>query len=109
MAIARGLFRRPRLLLLDEPFSAVDAFTRMKLQDTLTRVVQQHGVTVLMVTHDLDEAVFLSDSVVVLDQVPGPATGTLDLYLPRPRQRDDDALAQTRTQLLRVLQQAHAL
>ena len=109
VAIARGLFRRPRLLLLDEPFSAVDAFTRMKLQDTLTRVVQQHGVTVLMVTHDLDEAVFLSDSVVVLDQVPGPATGTLDLYLPRPRQRDDDALAQTRTQLLRVLQQAHAL
>ena len=109
VAIARGLFRRPRLLLLDEPFSAVDAFTRMKLQDTLTRVVQQHGVTVLMVTHDLDEAVFLSDSVVVLDQVPGPATGTLDLYLPRPRLRDDDALAQTRTQLLRVLQQAHAL
>ena len=109
VAIARGLFRRPRLLLLDEPFSAVDAFTRMKLQDTLTRVVQQHGVTVLMVTHDLDEAVFISDSVVVLDQVPGPATGTLDLYLPRPRQRDDDALAQTRMQLLRVLQQAHAL
>jgi sulfonate transport system ATP-binding protein len=109
VAIARGLFRRPRLLLLDEPFSAVDAFTRMKLQDTLTRVVQQHGVTVLMVTHDLDEAVFLSDSVVVLDQVPGPVTGTLDLYLPRPRRRDDDALSQSRTQLLRVLQQAHAL
>jgi ABC-type nitrate/sulfonate/bicarbonate transport system ATPase subunit len=62
-----------------------------------------------MVTHDLDEAVFLSDSVVVLDQVPGPVTGTLDLYLPRPRRREDDALSQSRTQLLRVLQQAHAL
>lgn len=109
VAIARGLFRRPRVLLLDEPFSAVDAFTRMKLQDTLTRVVQQHGLTVLMVTHDLDEAVFLSDSVVVLDQVPGPVTDALDLRLPRPRPRDDDALSQRRTQLLRALQQAHAL
>ncbi|RZL10941.1 MAG: ABC transporter ATP-binding protein [Rubrivivax sp.] len=109
VAIARGLYRQPRLLLLDEPFSAVDAFTRMKLQDLLTHVVQQHGLTVVLVTHDLDEAVFLSDKVVVLDQVPGPACGTMDIHLSRPRLRDDDALARTRTHLLRVLQQTHAL
>lgn len=109
VAIARGLFRQPRLLLLDEPFSAVDAFTRMKLQDMLTRVVHHHGVTVLLVTHDLDEAVVLSDRVVVLDQTPGPVCNTMDITLPRPRLRDDDQLTQTRTHLLRQLQEAHAL
>lgn len=109
VAIARGLFRRPRLLLLDEPFSAVDAFTRMKLQDLLTRVVSHHGVTVLMVTHDLDEAVVLSDRVVVLDAVPGPVCDVMDIGLPRPRLRDDDALARTRTTLFRRLHEAHAL
>jgi len=108
-AIARGLFRQPRLLLLDEPFSAVDAFTRMKLQDLLTRVVHEHGVTVLMVTHDLDEAVVLSDRVLVLDQQPGPLLDTLRVPLPHPRQRDDDAVTQARTALLRRLQAAHAL
>lgn len=109
VAIARGLFRRPRLLLLDEPFSAVDAFTRMKLQDLLTRVVHEHGVTVLMVTHDLDEAVVLSDRVLVLDQQPGPLLDTLPVPLPHPRRRDDDAVTGARTTLLRRLQAAHAL
>lgn len=109
VAIARGLFRQPRLLLLDEPFSAVDAFTRMKLQDLLTRVVHEHGVTVLMVTHDLDEAVVLSDRVLVLDQQPGPLLDTLRVPLPHPRQRDDDAITQARTALLRRLRVAHAL
>lgn len=109
VAIARGLFRQPRVLLLDEPFSAVDAFTRMKLQDLLTQVVQHHGVTVLLVTHDLDEAVVLSDRVVVLDQTPGPALQVMDIALPRPRQRDDESLMQTRTRLLHHLQEAHAL
>lgn len=109
VAIARGLFRQPRLLLLDEPFSAVDAFTRMKLQDLLTRVVHEHGVTVLMVTHDLDEAVVLSDRVLVLDQQPGPLLDTLRVPLPHPRQRDDDVITQSRTALLRRLKAAHAL
>jgi sulfonate transport system ATP-binding protein len=109
VAIARGLYRQPRLLLLDEPFSAVDAFTRMKLQDMLTRVVHHHGVTALLVTHDLDEAVVLSDRVVVLDQTPGPACSAMDINLARPRLRDDDALTRTRTALLRQLQKAHAL
>jgi ABC-type nitrate/sulfonate/bicarbonate transport system ATPase subunit len=59
VAIARGLYTRPRVLLLDEPFSAVDAITRMKLQDLLARVAHERGLTVLMVTHDIDEAVQL--------------------------------------------------
>jgi sulfonate transport system ATP-binding protein len=73
VAIARGLFTRPRLLLLDEPFSAVDAFTRAHLQELLLRVAREHGLTVLIVTHDLDEALFLSDRVVLMDNEPGPA------------------------------------
>lgn len=109
VAIARGLFRRPRLLLLDEPFSAVDAFTRMKLQDLLVQVVQHHGVTVVVVTHDLDEAVVLSDRVVVLEQTPSPVRQVLDIDLPRPRHRDDAPLMQARTRLLHELQAAHAL
>ena len=109
VAIARGLYRRPRLLLLDEPFSAVDAFTRMKLQDLLLRVVAHHGVTVLLVTHDLDEAVFLSDRVLVLDHQPGPLRETLPLALPRPRSREAATLSAERARLLQLLHQAHAI
>lgn len=109
VAIARGLLRNPRLLLLDEPFSAVDAFTRMKLQDLLIRVVRHHGVTVVMVTHDLDEAVVLSDRVVVLSSSAGPVRESLAIPLQRPRRRDDDALAQARGDLLRRLHIAQAI
>ncbi|MRW91995.1 ATP-binding cassette domain-containing protein [Duganella sp. FT80W] len=83
-AIARGLFTQPRVLLLDEPFSAVDAFTRMKLQDLLLKVAYQHKLTVLLVTHDIDEALYLSDRVVLLN-------GTLTEFTPgpAPRKRGD--------------------
>ncbi|MFA9217068.1 MAG: ABC transporter ATP-binding protein [Sphingomonadaceae bacterium] len=85
-AIARGLFTQPRVLLLDEPFSAVDAFTRMKLQDLLLQVAREHQLTVLLVTHDIDEALYLSDRVLLLD---GTATPALTAFVPPPwpRQR----------------------
>lgn len=73
VAIARGLFTRPRVLLLDEPFSAVDAFTRLHLQELLLRVAREHGLTVLIVTHDIDEAVFLSDRVLLMGNEAGVA------------------------------------
>ena len=87
-AIARGLFTHPRVLLLDEPFSAVDAFTRMKLQDLLLKVARQHELTVLLVTHDIDEALHLSDRVVLLD---GTATVATTEFVPpaAPRRRGD--------------------
>jgi sulfonate transport system ATP-binding protein len=87
VAIARGLYTRPRVLLLDEPFSAVDAITRMKLQDLLARVARERGLSVLLVTHDIDEAVQLSDRVVLLDRQPGPARAELPIGLARPRMR----------------------
>ena len=98
-AIARGLFTQPRVLLLDEPFSAVDAFTRMKLQDLLLKVAYQHKLTVLLVTHDIDEALYLSDRIVLLDGGltefhPGPA----------PRKRGNVEAAQLKAAILDSLQ-----
>ena len=109
VAIARGLFVQPRLLLLDEPFSAVDAFTRLKLQELLLRVVRAHGITVLMVTHDIDEAVHLADRVLVLEADPGRVWADLRLSLPRPRDRDDPASASAIREVRQALHAAHAL
>ncbi|MDB5757091.1 MAG: transporter related protein [Burkholderia sp.] len=109
VAIARGLYTRPRLLLLDEPFSAVDAFTRMKLQALLLSVAREHGLTIVLVTHDIDEALYLSDRIVMLDKVPGPPRAEFPIPLPRPRGRADPALAVTKARILEQLDDAHAL
>src|SRR5918993_633715 len=85
---ARALAIEPKVLLLDEPFGALDALTRATLQDELMRIVGQTGDTVLMVTHDVDEAVLLSDRVVMMSNGPSARIGeVLDVKLPRPRQR----------------------
>ena len=88
VGIARALSIEPKVLLLDEPFGALDALTRAHLQDELMRIVAATGSTVLMVTHDVDEAVLLSDRVVMMTN--GPAAtigGILAIDLPRPRDR----------------------
>jgi sulfonate transport system ATP-binding protein len=108
-AIARGLFTQPRLLLLDEPFSAVDAFTRMKLQDLLLALARQHGITLLLVTHDVDEALYLSDRVVIISERPGSVTAEIAVALPRPRDRRDPALAPLKSEVLNALYTAHAI
>jgi bicarbonate transport system ATP-binding protein len=88
VAIARALAVRPKLLLLDEPFGALDALTRGNLQEKLMQICNEDQVTAVMVTHDVDEAVLLSDRIVMLTN--GPASkigGILDVDIPRPRQR----------------------
>jgi nitrate/nitrite transport system ATP-binding protein len=88
VGIARALAIEPKMLLLDEPFGALDALTRANLQDELLRIVDKTGATVLMVTHDVDEAVLLSDRIVMMTN--GPAArigGVLDVDLARPRDR----------------------
>jgi nitrate/nitrite transport system ATP-binding protein len=88
VGIARALAIEPKMLLLDEPFGALDALTRANLQDQLLRIVDETGATVLMVTHDVDEAVLLSDRIVMMTN--GPAArigGVLEVDLPRPRER----------------------
>ena len=107
-AIARGLFSRPRLLLLDEPFSAVDAFTRMRLQDLLKTVAARHDATLLLVTHDVVEAVYLSDRVIVLASGPGRLSGQVRVDIAHPRDRRDPQLAKHEGQALELLEGADA-
>jgi len=88
VGIARALAIEPKVLLLDEPFGALDALTRATLQDELMRIVEKTGATVLMVTHDVDEAVLLSDRVVMMTNGPAAQIGeVLTVALPRPRAR----------------------
>src|SRR6266545_6758136 len=88
VGIARAFAVQPKVLLLDEPFGALDALTRATLQDELMRIVEKTGATVLMVTHDVDEAVLLSDRVVMMTNGPAARIGdVLEVTLPRPRER----------------------
>ena len=88
VGIARALAMQPKVLLLDEPFGALDALTRAKLQDELMKIVQAAGSTVLMVTHDVDEAVLLADRIVMMTNGPAATIGEiLSIDLPRPRDR----------------------
>ena len=102
-AIARGLFTHPDLLLLDEPFSAVDALTRMRLQDLLLSIATKHQTTILLVTHDVQEAAFLSDRVLILASNPGRIVGEVDITLPRPRDRNNPLITQKQTEILNLL------
>jgi len=109
VAIARGLYSRPQVLLLDEPFSAVDAFTRMKLQDLLLQLAERHAIALLLVTHDVDEALYLSDRVLVMDNRPSSIRQELAVQLVHPRDRRDPLLAQLKALSLTELHRAHVI
>ena len=91
VGIARALAVKPSLLLMDEPFSAIDAITRKGLQDELLRIWRETGTSVLFVTHDLDEAAYLADRVIVLAGRPAGVRQDLDIDLPRERRRERPA------------------
>jgi NitT/TauT family transport system ATP-binding protein len=107
VAIARALAFRPDLLLMDEPFASVDAQTRFELEDMILRVRDEFGVTVVLVTHDIDEAVYLADRVVVLSSAPSTVKEVVPVPLPRPRSqtatRNDPEFAALRTRILEMV------
>jgi NitT/TauT family transport system ATP-binding protein len=85
VAIARALVARPEVLLMDEPFSALDALTRESLQDLILRLWAELHLTVVFVTHDIAEAIYLSDEIVVLSHAPSHILERVDVDIPRPR------------------------
>jgi NitT/TauT family transport system ATP-binding protein len=85
VAIARALAARPRILLMDEPFGALDAQTRAQMQSYLLQIWKQVDVTIIFITHDLDEAVYLADRILVLDAHPGRVRELMEVAVPRPR------------------------
>lgn len=103
VAIARGLAAEPEILLLDEPFGALDALKRQQLQDVLVTIRQQTSLSILLVTHDVEEAIYLADRVVVMSPRPGRIRTTLPVSLPWPRTRTDIALQLQRQQLCDLL------
>src|SRR5699024_8142893 len=106
-SIARALARRPSLLLMDEPFASVDAQTRFELEDLLRDVQAQHGATILLVTHDIDESVYLGDRVLVLSKSPATIVAELPVDLPTDRDqittRESPEFVSLRAEVARLL------
>ncbi|MGO9544974.1 MAG: ABC transporter ATP-binding protein [Rhodomicrobium sp.] len=106
VALARSLVMEPELLLLDEPFSALDAFTRTSLQRDVRSIAKKFGFNLIIVTHDIDEAVLMADRAVIMAGTPGSIVGEVDVDLPDPRDRHDPSVQAVRTRLMTAFQEA---
>jgi ABC-type nitrate/sulfonate/bicarbonate transport system ATPase subunit len=102
-ALARAMINHPRVLLLDEPLGALDAFTRMRMQDEVLRIWEARGTTMLLVTHDIDEAIYMSDRIVVMTPAPARIDRVIDVALPRPRLRNELGFLELRAEILELL------
>ena len=102
-SLARALVNHPKVLLLDEPLGALDAFTRMNMQDELIRIWQERGTTLIMVTHDVDEAIYLSDRIIVMTPRPAKIESCIEVKLFRPRSRNNPEFLRLRSKILEIL------
>lgn len=105
VAIARSLVRSPEVLLLDEPFGALDAFTRTHMQDVLLDIWKYQGTTMILVTHDIDEAVYLADRVVVMHARPGRIQRVIPIDLPHPRKKSGSSFLEFRQIVMNEFEQ----
>ena len=103
VALARALINHPKVLLLDEPLGALDAFTRMRMQDEVLRLWEDRGTTILLVTHDIDEAIYMSDRIVIMTPRPGRVERVIEVNLERPRQRNSAEFLKLRGEILEML------
>lgn len=108
VAIARSLINDPRLLLLDEPMGALDSFTRADLQDKLLDLWEKRGTTMVLVTHDVDEAIYLSDRIVLMTPRPGRVSEVIPVDIDRPRDRTAPEFLELRASILEKLHLASA-
>jgi len=106
VAIARALINEPKVLLLDEPLGALDAFTRIELQNTIRDIWKRTGITIVLVTHDVDEAIFLSDRIAIMTARPGRISEVIPVNLKSERDRNDDDFIILRRKVLEKLELA---
>src|SRR5207302_10927319 len=99
-ALARALVNHPRVLLLDEPLGALDQFTRMRMQDEVLRVWQARRTTMVLVTHDIDEAIYMSDRIAIMTPRPGRVERVIEVALDRPRARVSTEFLRLRASIL---------
>ena len=103
VALARALINHPKVLLLDEPLGALDAFTRMRMQDEVLRLWENRRTTMFLVTHDIDEAIYMSDRIMIMTQRPGRIDREIGINLVRPRDRTSESFLSLRSQILEHL------
>ncbi|MDR0583651.1 MAG: ABC transporter ATP-binding protein [Treponema sp.] len=102
-SLARALVNNPKVLLMDEPLGALDAFTRMNMQDEILKIWEQRGMTTVMVTHDVDEAIYMAARIVVMSARPAKIEKIINVEMGRPRQRGDPDFLELRTKILQIL------
>jgi NitT/TauT family transport system ATP-binding protein/sulfonate transport system ATP-binding protein len=101
--LARALINHPKVLLLDEPLGALDQFTRMRMQDEVLHLWQARGTTMVLVTHDIDEAIYMSDRILLMTPQPGRIERVIPVLLGRPRQRNHPRFLELRAEILQLL------
>jgi sulfonate transport system ATP-binding protein len=99
VSIARALVNRPEVLFMDEPFGALDYMTKINMQNELLKIREKSRMTVIFVTHDIDEAVYLSDNILVMSKNPGKVKEIIHNTLPFPRNRNSEAFLEIRKQV----------